>query len=189
MDFRDKSGGAGEGRGPSESPSNADLAEGQVPPRLCWTFELVEERLIEAVTLWRRAPGGGASPFARDAPWGQMRRINEAGDAFSFYDPRGFDMASSDVRLRPLPLVRAEHGRMIEASGWIERFVAEDDRVLVCKVVRIKAGGRRPSWLALLGEMGLVRGADGLRKRYGRAIAAIAAGLERAKVPVVEARI
>jgi hypothetical protein len=40
-----------------------------------WTFDAVEERLIEAMRLWWRSPGGGRWPFASDAPWHLMTRV------------------------------------------------------------------------------------------------------------------
>src|SRR4051794_25298419 len=39
-----------------------------------WTFEAVQERLVEAMRLWWRSPGGGRWPFAGDAPWQLMTR-------------------------------------------------------------------------------------------------------------------
>jgi hypothetical protein len=146
-----------------------------------WAFVTVEDRMIEAAALWRRAPGGGASPFATDGPWHLIKA--EAGD----YDARGGDL--SQVQLKPLPLARAEVDRMMEASGWIEAHVPERDRKLVCLVLVVKAQDRRPNWLRLLAVLGLGHGAEGLRKRYSRAITAVAKALTAARVPVVMARL
>ena len=42
------------------------------------TVAALEERLVAVHSLWRRTPGDGASPFARDIPAHLMLR--EAGD-------------------------------------------------------------------------------------------------------------
>ena len=59
--------------------------------------------------------------------------------------------------------------------------LAESNRKLVCLAVeQLGKGAARVSWRALLVPMGLERGSDGLRMRYGRAIARIAGALNGA---------
>lgn len=145
-----------------------------------WTFEAVEARLVEALHLWRRSPGGGGWPFATDAPWHLMRRVNEVGQGFEFYDARGKDLNSSDIAIRPLPLSIDEVGERDEASEWLGRFVTERDRRLVVHVLVVKAAGRTVSWLRLRKRFGHQVGAHGLRKRYARAINCICIGLNAA---------
>ena len=145
-----------------------------------WTFEAVQERLVEAWLAWRRAPGrvgpGRGSPFAADAPYENMIRSAAAGD----YDARGGELSSSEVRYRPVAATRAEVAERDEASAWLE-MLAEGDRKLVCLAVeQLGKGAARVSWRALLVPMGLERGSDGLRMRYGRAIARIAGALNGA---------
>mgnify|MGYP003577860621 CR=1 FL=1 len=41
-----------------------------------WTYERVEERLVETMRCWWRMPGGGRWPFAGDGPWHLARREN-----------------------------------------------------------------------------------------------------------------
>ena len=151
---------------------------------LFWTFDLVEERLIEAAACWRRAPGGRHRPMmATDGPWHLI--VADAGD----YDARGGDGVSSDVALRPASLSRAEVGRMEEATLWIEVHVGESDRRLVWLALFHKADSRQPDWRWIMGQIGVRRGLDGVRKRYSRAIAGVARALHKSRVPVVMARI
>ncbi|MPT48265.1 MAG: hypothetical protein E2598_07555 [Sphingobium sp.] len=141
-----------------------------------WTFDVVEERLIEAMHLWRRSPGGGRWPFASDGPWHLIQAC--AGD----YDARGGDGVSSDVPLRPLPLSAAQVARRDEASQWVGRYVADRDRRLVVQVLIIKAAGRTVSWVRLRRDMGVAVGAGGLGKRYSRAVTRICIALNAAEL-------
>jgi hypothetical protein len=45
-----------------------------------------------------------------------------------------------------------------------------DDRRLVAIVLAYKAQGKQPQWLKIKRRLGIPFGADGLRKRYSRAI-------------------
>lgn len=151
---------------------------------LSWTFDTVEDRLIEAAACWRRAPGGQRKQImATDGPWHLI--VADAGD----YDARGGDGVSSDVVLRPASLSRAEVGRMEEATRWVELYVGESDRRIVWMALFHKADGRTPDWRWIMGQVGLRRGVDGVRMRYNRAVGAIAKAVDRARVPVVLARL
>ncbi|HEX7856105.1 MAG TPA: hypothetical protein VF503_20690 [Sphingobium sp.] len=136
----------------------------------------VEERLIEAMCLWRRSPDREAAWLRVKAMWPDITREWAAGD----YDARGYLGNSSDVPLRPLPLVRAEVGRMEEAGTWIARFVGERDRKLVVMVLGYKASDRRPPWLDIKRRMGIPFGAAGLTRRYERAVSGIVKALDKA---------
>lgn len=161
------------------------LPEGEtILPAQCWTFDIVEERLVEAALLWRRAPDKTAHWHQVRAYWPEMQRHERFGD----YDARGGDGTSSDVKLKPAMLAREEMSRMEEASAWIGEHVPERDRRLVCLVLMIKAAGHRPQWIRLLKSMGMARGAEGLRKRYSRAVAAVAGELQKVRAPVRMAR-
>lgn len=139
-----------------------------------WTYELAEERLVEAMACWRRAPDRERGWLHVEAIWPEITREWAAGD----YDGRGYLGTSSDVPLRPLPLARAEVARMEEASEWIGRYVERDeDRTLVALALGYKASGRRPPWRKIKHRLGIPFGEDGLRRRYERAIGAIAKGL------------
>ena len=124
----------------------------------------VEERLVEAMlTCWRN-PDRERGWMRQRSAWPEITRDVLAGD----YDDRGGDLASAT--LKPASLTRLEVAEMEEAFGWVE-VLAPDDRKLVGLVLtRLARGAREVPWRRLLGEMGLSRGVDGLRKRYGRAM-------------------
>ncbi len=165
-----------------------------------WTFDAVEDRLIEAMRFaWRDAPGNW--PFAGDGPWALI--VRGAGD----YDARGGDMDAPP--LPRLPLTRAERARMEEAVGWLallpDRALAAsggvgrpraggaaDARLVVLATRKLAAhrgeGRGQVRWSLLLRPMGLGKGAGALAKRYGRAISLIAVALERSGVAVNLAR-
>ena len=128
------------------------------------TFDEVERAMVEAIELWRRSPGSGrGSPWAADAPW-------DLGDQ-PLYGPD----VDKDVPLRPAPLTRAEVAVRDAVSGWLE-LVPEQHRRLVSLAVNQMArkGYKSPGFKELLRPMGMERGAEGLRKRYNRALYGIA---------------
>lgn len=128
---------------------------------------------MEAMLLWRRMPDRERGWLAVKAYWPEMRRHNHFGD-----------YADVEATPRPLPLSRDEVARMEQASAWLT-IVGERDRALVALAVSWLAGGRaQVPWRRLLRPLGVSFGADGLRKRYGRAIQAIVVELERRKVAV-----
>ncbi len=139
-----------------------------------WSFDLVEERLVEAVLLWRRTPGGGKWPYASDAPWHLAQIV--AGD----WGKVGLGETSSDVPIGRRSLSRAEVAERDEASDWIGRWVPERDRRLVATALGWKANDRQVPWRRLVREMGMAMGAGGLQRRYERAITCIVKGLDRA---------
>ena len=134
------------------------------------TFAVVEERLVEAmITCWRTPDRERGWLRVRSA-WPEVQRELGAGD----YDARGGDGKSSDVALRPASQTRAEVTEMEEAFGWVAALSPDDRRLVGLVIVQLARGRREVSWVALLKQLGLGRGADGLRKRYGRAIHSIA---------------
>ena len=145
----------------------------------CWTFDDVEQRLIEAWGFLRRMPGGGASPYAKDGPWAQIRR--EWGDYVDRDEVR-------ERESRPRGSLRAaEVDRMNEALDWVRFVRPEDVRLLGLAVATLESGGSQVRWTSLAGRVGLrtvtgrLLGADALRMRYARAISAIAATLNGGK--------
>lgn len=156
-----------------------------------WTFDAVEDRLVEAMRFaWRDEPGNW--PFAGDGPWALI--VRGAGD----YDARGGDMDAPP--LPRLPLTRAERSRMEEAVSWLALLPDQgaaghkgvgrpraggacDARLVVLAARKLAAhrgeGRGQVPWSLLLRPMGLNKGAGALAKRYGRAISAIAVALER----------
>ncbi len=143
--------------------------EGQPLPREFWTFDMVQERLVEAmITCWRHPDRERGWQRVRSA-WPDILREVSAGD----YDARGADLASSDVEIRPASLTRIEVGEMEEAFGWTDMLALDDRKLVGMVVTELAKGQREVKWRRLLVRMGLQRGAEGLRKRYGRAINAI----------------
>jgi len=147
-----------------------------------WTFADVEARLIGAVELWRRSPGGGRSPFAGDAPWElAFRDAPGPGSAYSWDVIK--EEAEAAARRR-VPLSRAEVAERDAASALI-LLAPERDRRLVVVTVAAKASGRRVRWSEIrraLGPQGRPGGTGlrGLGMRYSRAVTAIARALNGA---------
>jgi hypothetical protein len=132
-----------------------------------FTFKDVEQGLVDVMELWRRTPGAGrGSPFASDGPWELADR--------DLYGPD----VDKDVPLRPAPLSRAEVAERDSVSAWIELVQDRDRRLVSLAIVQMSTRRyKSPAFKELLPEMGLRLGADGLRKRYNRAIYKITAEL------------
>lgn len=127
-----------------------------------WTFEGVEERLVETVRCWWRMPGGGHWPFATDGPWHLIKS--------ELYGPD----VDRDAPLRPLPLRRAEIAAMEEATEWMT-WVAEDKRrILVLGIGQLARGRRQVRWGEIKRTLGIALGSGGLEWRYSQAVALIA---------------
>jgi hypothetical protein len=137
------------------------------------SFTAVEDRLVEALlTCWRYPDRERGWQTLRSA-WPEISRDVWAGD----YDARGGDGTSAV--LRPAAQTRAEISEMEEAFGWLDGVVAEDRKLIGLAIVQLAKGKREVSWVDLMRQMGIKRGADGLRMRYSRAITAIAQAQSR----------
>lgn len=137
-----------------------------------WAFADVEERLVEAMRLWWHVEGAGW-PFASDGPW---HLIGEDRTWDWDLDRR------PDVRVPKLPLSREQMRRRDEATAWLRHAPDRDRRLVVLGVTALAAGRKRVPFRALLRPMGLRTGAEGLRKRYSRAINAICQVLNAAEM-------
>jgi hypothetical protein len=151
--------------------------EGAVLPQGFMSFDDVQDRLVEAMlTCWRYPDRERGWQTLRCA-WPEISRDVWAGD----YDARGGDGTSGDVALRPASQTRIEIAEMDEAFGWLDA-IAPADRKLIGLAIRELARGRREvSWSRLKAAMGIKRGSDGLRMRYGRSITAICTALNGGK--------
>lgn len=132
-----------------------------------FTFEIVQERLIEAIEMIWRLPDREAGWLnASIMPlWRQVIR------------ERGVDYVHSDERPRRPGLTRHEVDRMDQALSWMDA-VPDDDRKLVgLAIVCLARGMKQVPWMELRKPMGIKLGAHGLRKRYGRAISGICSRL------------
>jgi len=153
-----------------------------------WTHEAVVERLTDALRLWWRSPGEGKWPFASDAPWHLMTRrtrLTEAG----YKQGRELQLHlqsedADEVRRREGrddwgPLSRDDVSRRDEATEWLTWVRDEDRRLVILALTMLAAGRARVDWMGLKGRLGVKFGADGLRKRFSRAIQGVAERLNQ----------
>jgi hypothetical protein len=159
-----------------------------------WTFDAVQERLVEAMRLWWRSPGGGQWPFAGDAPWHLMTRKTriEAGE-FKGGRELQLRMQAEDAeeaqrwagRDRTGPLSRDDVAIRDEATEWLT-WVADDSRKVVVAVLVQRAAGRDSiDWAKVKRAIGAEIGNKGVYRRYTRAISAIAKRLNGAPAQAV----
>jgi hypothetical protein len=165
------------------------------PSALYWTFDVVEDRLIEAMRFaWRDEPGKW--PFAGDGPWSLM----QANSYYWDYKNESGRLLEGDVSAPRLALSRRERARMEQAVGWLRllgdkganKIRGGDARLVVLAVRKLAAhrgdGRGQVKWERLLARLGVQRGAGMLRKRYSRAIAEIAVSLDKSGLVVDLAR-
>jgi hypothetical protein len=146
-----------------------------------WTFDAVEERLIEAMLLWRRSPGGGKWPFAGDAPWQLMTRATRIEEGGFKGRDRQLRMQAEDAeeaqrmegRERWGALNRDEVERRDEASEWLGWIGEESRKVVVLALTQRARGGDQVDWARIRLQLGLTIGRFGMYRRYTRAITAI----------------
>ena len=141
------------------------------------TFDEVEGRLVEAMRLCWQLPDRERGWMRLRAYWPDVSA--EPGD----YDARGGHHRSSDVALRPASVSRNQLAAMEEAFGWLDAVATEDRKLIGLAITALARGESRVPWRQLLAPMGLQRGADGLRMRYGRAVSNIVARLNSAIMP------
>jgi hypothetical protein len=154
---------------PPNEPPVVGKDNPKLPEPVVLDFATVEDRLVEAVlTCWRTPDRERGWQQLRSA-WPEIMRDPLLGD----YDARGGDGTSSDVLMRLASQTREEVAEMEEAFDWLTVLDADDRKLVGLAVAQLAAGKREISWVKMLRRLGLEHGADGLRKRYGRAIAAI----------------
>ncbi|MDK8186710.1 hypothetical protein [Sphingomonas zeae] len=154
-----------------EGQTGNDLSpmEGRLLPNGAWTFDMVQDRLVEAmVTCWRGGDRERAWLHVRSA-WPEIQRDRNAGD----YDARGGEASSSEVALRSASLTRVEVAEMEEAFAWVGRLSVVDRKVLAVAIGQLASGKREVDWGRVLRKLDQATGRDGLRMRYARAIASI----------------
>lgn len=138
-----------------------------------YTFKLVEERLVEAMRLWRRMPDRERGWQHVRALWPELKHGVENRNVGGEISQREATAEPPKTR-RPAP-TRDQIAEMEEAGEWLG-LVAERDRRLVALALAAKAGGREAvPWQALWERLGRGRpGPRGLQQRYDRAIAGVA---------------
>lgn len=170
------------GRAMCDAVEAVERDEAEAAP-VVWTFDTVQDALIEAHELWRRSPRVGHRPLKSCWPNEMLQRI-DAGDI----DARGGDMVAPE--LRPLPLSRAEVARRDAVSEWLRHIPVEvNRRVVVYACAQLASGYSRVSWAKVLHDIRKAGGAsalgDGrgiLSRRYERAIGAIVVALNHPDV-------
>jgi hypothetical protein len=150
-----------------------------------WTFDAVEERLIEAMRLWWRSPGEGRWPFASDAPWHLMTRrtrVSIAVEGGLKGRELQLHMQAEDAeetrrwqgRERPGPLSREEVALRDETTEWLTFVSADSRKVVVAALAQRAAGRTNVDWRRVRAQLGAEIGTKGVYRRYSRAVAGIA---------------
>lgn len=157
--------------------------EGDALPAIDWTFDMVEDRLVEAmITCWRHPDRERAWQRVRST-WPEMSPEALAG---SYDGGQGAGEQRVEAVLRLASLTRRDTDEMEEAFGWLDGVDPADRKLIGLVVSLLARGNRQVRWTYLLRPMGLTRGTDGLRMRYNRALAGIAGrlngGIPRASV-------
>lgn len=148
----------------------------------------VEDRLVEAAELWMRTPGsgfspGGRGPWASDGPWHLLTDSVRAGGKWEAWRHR-IDIerdrtARGGEGKRPMGLTADEVARRDEADGWMQCAPEADRQLIMAAIWQQARTGQRINWAAMLNVVGQERGKEGLRKRYVRALTAVAEAVGR----------
>jgi hypothetical protein len=148
-----------------EDPSDAGRVE-------FWAFRDVEDRLVEAMTLWRRSPDREHGWLHVKAFWPEVRR-------FGWTTAVGgeFDHPEQEPQTRAPRLTRLQVQQMNDAADWLLLVPERDRRLVALAVARLASGAKQVPWGELKPALGVQFGAHGLRKRYSRAITGIANAL------------
>jgi hypothetical protein len=136
-----------------------------------WTYDEVQEDLVEAMLMWMRAPGGGRWPFASDGPWHLIRKEWEDWDA------------REPAPLRRLPLTLADVRRRDRVSEWLLLAPEADRQLIVIVLGQLARGVKRVSWKKVRSMLDAEISPRGLGMRYSRSIAAIVRALAAAREP------
>ena len=158
------------------------------------TVEALQERLVAVHLLWRRSPGGGASPFAGDGPWRLMLR--EVGDIAGYYSEtlitneagKQLLVRKVDQRAPRTPLSAAEVGERDTVTGWLGLVPDALDRKLVwLATAHLARGEDAPGWTEIRRITGAAVTPQRLAWRYKQALAVLLCALHG--VPVRHARV
>lgn len=134
-----------------------------------WTFEGVQERLIEAMGFLDRVTPSGHNPYASDGPWSQIvkDRLVDYVDVDELRE-RGAKARGG--------LNAAEVDRMEETLDWIRIVPAKGQlrRLVGVVILQLLNGGSQPRWADVKASMRSKDSPDALRKGYSRSITRIA---------------
>lgn len=143
------------------------------------TFDLVQERLVEAWGFLRRMPdreGAWLKDVRASAVYGRGQLSRQ--ELWALYK---VDSDDYDREQRPkLPGLRSvEVDRMEEALGWVGHVDARDRKLLGVVLAQLQGERSRPSWTGAARAIGWGGHPDALAKRYSRAVTAICVKLSR----------
>jgi hypothetical protein len=77
-------------------------------------------------------------------------------------------------------LTTREVDRMNETLEWLQHTPERDRKLVGLALHQLARGAKRVNWRSILPRLGLKRGSDGLRMRYGRALNRICVALNAA---------
>jgi hypothetical protein len=147
--------------------------------------------LIDALMLWKRSPGGGKWPFAKDAPWHLMTRRTRL-SAADYKQGRELQLhmqarttrkpsAGKGARSRG-PLSRDEVARRDEATEWLTWMAEDARRVVILALAQLAQGREAIDWRRVKAALGTARdrqqgrlsalfaGDSGVAERLNRAL-------------------
>ena len=151
-----------------------------------WTFDAVQQRIVDAVRAWWHGEGG-RWPFASDGPWHLLTR-----EARADIKAEGLKRSELDQLLAAagagapepkVPLSLAEIAERDEVTEeWLPMVSERDRRIVVLGAMQLAGGRSRISWRDIRAKLeggpavslvDLPETTRGLGMRYSRAITAI----------------
>ena len=135
-----------------------------------WTFDLVQERLVEAYGFLRRLPDREAG-WLRTTTMGLWREVKREWG----------DYVDADERPRIPGLTRNEVARMDEALEWLGWVKPESRKIVGTALRQLHNGYSRIAWGEMTPDPTQPGSSDRLRMAYGRALNVICRRLNSAK--------
>ena len=159
------------------------------------TVSALQERLVAVHALWRRTPGDGPSPFARDIPAHLIVRDRNAGDILGEYSEtllvnqsgKELLVRKVDERAPRAALSIADVAERERVTGWLALLPDTLDRRLVWfATAHLARGEDAPVWGEIKRAVGAAVTPRTLGWRYAKALAVVLCRLHG--VPVRHAR-
>lgn len=145
------------------------MIEDQNQEETWWTFEMVQERLVEAFGFLDRVTPSGHNPYAGDGPWSQIVRDwrVDYGDRAAVVEDGARDRGG---------LNSVEVDRMEATLGWIKFIPARGNlrRLMGVVILQLLNGGSQPRWADVRRSLKTKQSNDVLRHSYSAAICRIA---------------
>lgn len=141
-----------------------------------WTWAMVEERWVEAMRLWRRAPDRERGWLTVRSWWPEIRieaEVDAQGDRH---------YVDKDAKPRPLPLTRAQVAEMEAAAEWFSVVPKRDKRLVVLGLAQLAADRPSISWKRVRARLDAEISPRGLGMRYSRALTRVANALNAGRL-------